>query len=202
MMAVNAINLPVGQAKILAGNRLFGLLAIFGAPMLLLQFLFGGENSNPANGSPAIALLGVFYIGGWICGAIGMFRNKIYGETKASRIVFVAQMIFLILALMFSIQESIGVSYENGGGLFFGICDAGYPLSHLFMIVVGIFVLRSKVWTGWTRFAPFLVGAALPLTLTLVPFFGKGVGVFSFAGLTTLGLGTIGYSVYSARRQV
>lgn len=200
-MAVNEMNLPVVRERVLRFDRLLGLAAIICAPTLLLQFFFGGEtgDSNSANSNPLIALLGVLYIGGWICGAIGLFQNKVYGATKSAKIVFIAQMVFLALALMFSIQETLGVSYENGGSLFFGICDAGYPLSHLFMIVVGIFVLRAKVWTNWTRFAPFLVGAALPLTLALMPFLGMGVGVFSFAGLTTLGLGAIGYSVFFAR---
>lgn len=203
-MAVNEINLPAVREGFSLSNRMLGLFAVICAPTLFLQFSVGGEtgNSNAANSNPLIALLGVFYIGGWICGAIGMFQNKVYGESRAAKIVFIAQMIFLTLALMFSMQETFGISYENGGGLFFGICDAGYPLSHLFMIVIGIFVLRAKVWTNRTRFAPFLVGAALPLTLAVVPFFGMSVGVFSFAGLTALGLGTIGFRVFSARRQV
>jgi hypothetical protein len=140
-MAVNEINLPVVRKKILVDNRLLGLLGIICAPMLLLQFLFGTEigSSNSAHSNRIIALLGVFYIGGWICGAIGIFQNKVYGATKASKIVFIIQMILLALALMFSIQEIFGVGYENGG-IFFAVCDAGYPLSHLFMIIVGIFV--------------------------------------------------------------
>lgn len=181
-------------------DKILGLTGIVGAPMLLLQFLFGGAsaNSGVSNYSPAISALGVLYIGGWICGAVWMFRHKVYGENLAAKIIFTLQMIFLTLAFLFSIQETLGFSYENGGGKFFFVCDMGYPASHLFMIVVGIFVARAKRWKGLSKFAPFLVGSALPLTIAAGNFVGMSGGMLLFGGLTTIGLGTIGWKIFKS----
>jgi hypothetical protein len=199
-MAANELSLALNQEKVTTGRRFLGLLATICAPTLLIQSFgtsFVGNSPSPVK--QIFAFLGVLYIGGWICGAIGMFRQKVYGTDKSRKIVFGIQIILLTLALLFSVQETAGISYENGGGTFFGVCDAGYPLSHLFMFVVGVFTWRAKVWTGFSRFAPLLVGAALPLTLSLMPLFGMVVGFFTFGCLTTIGLGTIGYKIYSSR---
>jgi len=201
-MAVSELNLAVNQGNVALRNRPLGLLGMIGAPTLMVQALCIdiAKESQSVLTKQLVAFLGVLYIGGWICGAIGMFRQNAYGESKTSKIVFTVQMILLLLAFMFSVQETFGISYENGGGIFFAVCDAGYPLSHLFMIVIGIFVWRTKIWRGFPRLAPFLVGAALPLTFALMPLLGMSVGFLSFAGLTTIGLGKIGYSVYSNRK--
>ena len=199
-MSTNELNLVANQKIKLPADKILGLLGIVGAPMLLLQFLTGGiaQNTIVQNNNPIVSALGILYIGGWMCGAIGMFRQKVYGEALAAKIVFALQMIFLTLAFLFSVQETYGITYENGG-VFFGVCDAGYPLSHLFMFVIGIFILRAKKWKGLTRFAPFFVGAALPLTMAVAGFVGFTAGMLLFSGLTTIGLGMIGYLVYSDR---
>ena len=196
-MSTNQLELTPDLKTGAIENRIFGLLAIIGAPMLLLNFLLGTRGMNAEGGerNALIALLGVIYIAGWICGAIGMFRARVYGESKGSKIVFSLQITLLSLALMFSILETLGVTYENGG-ILFAIFDAGYPLSHLFMIVVGIFTIRAGKWRGFSKYSPLLVGIALPLTLALMPLFGMNFGIFTFGGLTAIGLGTIGYRVF------
>lgn len=195
-MSTNQLELTADLKTGAIDNRIFGLLGIIGAPMLLLQFLLGnrGMNAEGGDANAWIALLGVLYIGGWICGAIGMFRWRVYGEGKGSKVVFVIQMILLLLALMFSVFETFGATYENGG-ILFAVFDAGYPLSHLFMIVVGIFTIRAGKWKRFSKFAPLLVGIALPLTFALMPLFGMNVGIFTFGGLTAIGLGIIGYTI-------
>ena len=196
-MSTNQLELIAGLKTGAIDNRIFGLLGIIGAPMLLLQFLLGNRGMNAEGGDTNawIALLGVLYIGGWLCGAIGMFRGRAYGEGKGSKIVFIIQIILLLLALMFSVLETFGVTYASGGVLF-AVFDAGYPLSHLFMIVVGIFTIRAGKWRGFSKFAPLLVGIALPLTLGLMPLLGEKIGVVSFGSLTAIGLAVIGFTVF------
>lgn len=196
-MSTNQIELTADLKTSAIDNRIFGLLGMIGAPMLLLQFLLGnrGMNAEGGDSNAWIALLGVLYIGGWVCGAIGMFRGRVYGERRGSKIVFAIQIILLLLALMFSVLETFGVTYENGGVLF-AVFDAGYPLSHLFMIVVGIFVLRARKWQGLLKFAALLVGIALPLTLGLMPLLGEKIGAVSFGSLTAIGLAVIGFTVF------
>lgn len=196
-MATNQLELAADLRTGAKVNRILGILAIIGAPLLLLQFLLGTRGMNAEGGekNALIALLGVFYIGGWISGATGMFRAGTYGESKASKIVFALQIVLLSFALMFSVFETFGVTYENGSALF-AVFDAGYPLSHLFMIVVGIFVLRARRWRGFSKFAPLVVGFALPLTLGLMPLLGEKIGVVSFGALTAIGLAAIGFTIF------
>ncbi len=197
-MASSEMSLVVNRRNNLSVDKIFGVLAILFAPTLLMQFLIGGieQNSSSPNNASLVSALGILYIGGWMLGAVGMFRQKIYGETLAAKIVFSLQMIFLTLAFLFSIQETIGISYESGGGTFFFVCDMGYPASHLFMFVVGIFVLLAKRWHGLSRFAPFAVGAALPVTMALGGYLGITLGMILFGGLTTIGLAAIGWKIF------
>ena len=197
-MAANELSLTAERKANLPVDKILGILAAVFAPTLLMQFLIGGieQNSSSPNNNSLVSALGVLYIGGWIFGAVGMFRQKLYGETLAAKFVFTLQMIFLTLALLFSIQETLGISYKNGGGAFFFVCDMGYPASHLFMIVVGIFILLAKRWQGISKFAPFFVGAALPATMLLGGFLGMTFGMILFGGLTTLGLAMVGWKVF------
>jgi len=78
----------------------------------------------------------------------------------------------------------------------FAIFDAGYPLSHLFLIAIGIFVWRAKAWQGVSKFAPLVVGFALPLTLGLMPFLEEKIGVVLFGALTATGLAVTGFTVF------
>jgi hypothetical protein len=196
-MSVNEMNIALIGEKFTINNRLLGVFAMIGAPMLLLFFMFGTIDAAAPKTlrDQIISLTGVLYIGGWMAGAVGMRHMRAAGDTKGSKIVFVIQMILLSFALLFSVMEVCGYSYENGG-LIFALADAGYPLSHLFMIVVGIFVLRAKVWEGFPRIAPLLVGLALPVFFALNASVGMKAGGFGFSALTTIGLGTIGYTIY------
>jgi hypothetical protein len=182
------------------GRRLSGILAMAGAPMLLLHFIFGArEVGADESGAPSLlALFGVFYIAGWIAGAIGMRRARIYGNGPAAKTVFVVQMILLALALLFSVQEMLGYNFKTGG-LFFAICDAAYPLSHLFMLVVGVLTIRAGVWSGWARFAPLMVGLALPLTLAVMAAVSMDAATLVFGALTVAGHGTIGRRLFAQK---
>lgn len=196
-MLANEMELPLNPTRFLIKSRILGALAMFCAPMLLLFFMFGTIDSSAPKTfkDQIISLTGVFYIGGWIAGAVGMRRLRATGDGAGSKIVFIIQIALLSFALLFSVMEVFGYSYENGG-LLFAIADAGYPLSHLFMIVVGIYVLRAKVWRGLPRIAPFIVGFALPSFLVLSLVVGTGVGGFGFGLLTATGLGIVGYTVF------
>jgi hypothetical protein len=63
------------------------------------------------------------------------------------------------------------------------------------MLVVGILPVRAGVWEGWRRFAPFLVGLALPAAFAAASVFGGAWMGVTFASMTTAGFFTLGYSV-------
>lgn len=177
-------------------GKILGVVAMIGAPMLLIEFLVGPNDSAAVKTSrdQLFSLIGVMYMTGWIAGAIGMRRLRATGSGLGATVVFVVQMIMLFLAWSFSVMEAFGYSSGNGGVLF-AITDAGYPLSHLFMLVVGIMLLRAKVWSGIARLAPFLVGMALPVFFALSGFAGVRLPGIAFGITAALGLGIIGFKV-------
>jgi len=196
-MSVNEMNLPVHQENFAVGNRVLGLLGMIGAPMLLIFFMFGNTDAGAAKTlkDQIMCLTGVFYMGFWMMSAVGMRRLRATGDGFGSKIVFIIQITLLGFALLFSVMEVFGYSYNNGG-LLFAIADAAYPLSHLFMLVVGTLVLRAKVWNGLAKFAPFIVGFALPIFFALLPIAGMQIAGFACGALMAAGLMTIGYTVY------
>lgn len=178
-------------------GQVLGALAVIGAPMLLLQFLLGNPqlSAEAVGDGGLIASLGVIYIGGWMAGIIGMFRQKVYGQTAAAKIVFFIQTFLLFLALMFSLLETIRVGYDSHPVLMI-TTDTGYPLSHLFMTVTGIFVYRARAWQGVTKLAPFIVGFALPINFAMMPFLGMQVAAILFSIMTATGIAILGYGVF------
>lgn len=76
--------------------------------------------------------------------------------------------------------------------------DAAWPLSHLFMIVVGIAALRAKRLTSWRRIAPLLCGLALPLFMAATVATGEGGGRYLFPTFTLVAFALLGYAVRSA----
>lgn len=199
-MSVNKIEISL-PADAAALNRRLGILAVAGAPMLLIFFMFGNPDGAAAKTlqDRIFAVTGVFYIGGWLCGAIGMRRRRATGNGFGAKAAFIIQLALLGCALLFSLLETAGFNYENGGWLF-AVADAGYPLSHLFMIVVGVLVWRARVWSGLAQVAPLLVGFALPVFFALSGGAGTAAAGFGFGLLTAVGLGTIGWQIIKSAK--
>jgi hypothetical protein len=194
-MSVNEMNITLGREDFSIGSRLLGSLAMLGAPMLFIFIMFGNTDDGAAKTAAerVLSMTGVVYMCGWICGAIGMRRLRATGDGFGAKILFVLQIALLICGAIYSVMETAGYNQQNGG-LIFAVADAGWPLSHLLMLVVGIFVLRAKVWQGWPGYAPFLVGIALPLTLAVMGKYPQIGGCF-FGSMTALGLGVIGWTI-------
>ncbi len=194
-MAVNQMQFTNYRRESVVNNRVLGMLAFIGAPMLLLQsaaMVFAQGQKLAAD--RFIAFLGVLYIGGWMAGVVGMRRLRVTGDRQGSKVLFIIQIFVLSLALLFSIQESIGLT----NSIFFRITDAAYPLSHLLMLVVGVSVWRAHVWRGLTRLAPLLVGLGLPSAFALAPLIGWNAAGITFAGLTALGFSLVARAVYKS----
>jgi hypothetical protein len=169
------------------------MLAFIGAPMLFVQMLAYSYAQKLLN-DPLAAFFGVLYIGGWIAGAIGLRRRRATGNGRTSKGLFITQIAVLSLALLFSVQETIGIKES----IFFAITDLAYPLSHLLMLVVGVFVWRARVWRGLPRIAPLIVGCGLPSYFLLAPFLGHNLGGLVFSGLTAVGFSITARAVYKS----
>jgi hypothetical protein len=191
-MSINDLVVPAPRKDVLVTNRSLGTLGMLASPMMLAEMLIFGFRQHGSN--RVIGVLGVIYIVGWICSAVGMRRSRVTGDNALSKGVFALQLLGLLLALLWSLQEII-YSGSDTSGVFHRVTDAAWPLSHLLMLPVGILTLRAGVWEGWRRFAPLLVGLALPVAIAAALVAGQaGMGI-AFAGMTTAGFLALGYAV-------
>ena len=192
--------LPATSRSILS-LRLLGLLGMLCAPGLLIEASIRRLPSIAENRSTTLtSLLGLIYIIGWIAGMLGFRRMRATGDGLLARIVFSIQIPGLSLAGCQQLMELSG-SRALLESPFFGICDAAWPLSHLFMLFVGGMVLGSARIHGAARFAPLGCGLALPLSAALSTL-NHLAFVFSFGVVTTICFCTIGFTVFRAGSQL
>ena len=191
-MSTNDLVMAAPRNGALVTNRLLGTLGMLAAPMMLAEMLIFGFTQHGSN--RVIGVLGVIYIAGWICSAVGMRRSRVTGDGALSKGAFVVQLAGLLLAFLWSLQEVV-YSGPEMRGVFYGVTDAAWPLSHLFMLAVGILTLRAKIWEGWRRFAPLLAGLALPVAVAAASVAGRGAMGIAFGVMTTAGFLALGYAV-------
>ncbi|HEV7860573.1 MAG TPA: hypothetical protein VGO91_18285 [Pyrinomonadaceae bacterium] len=198
-MAVEEINIPFHRQGTFLSLRLLGACGMIGAPMMLVEGLYrylahmADNQNNQIDG-----VLGLIYIGGWMCSAIGMRRLRVTGSGIWGMSVSAVQMVGLLLAGLWSMQEIVHFNALAGSELF-SITDAAWPLSHLFMLVVGGFVLGAGVWHGWRRVPAFLCGLAL-LAFFIASAVGvREVGLVLFPVMTMIGFMSLGYAVRTSR---
>jgi hypothetical protein len=73
--------------------------------------------------------------------------------------------------------------------------DAAWPLSAVFMVVVGIAVARAGALGSWRRFAPVFCGAALPLSVITAAVAGRAAMGPAFGVTTTLAWGATSWAL-------
>ena len=151
-------------------NRLLGTIAIICAPALLIEELLlrGQENA------PITNIASMLFMAGWICSNISMWRMRATGTGKWGRAVLLLQLVGLVLAFMFGLLEATGLLGRES--MVSNVTDAAWPLSMLWMIVVGVTVIVAKRLSGWQRFVPLLCPLWLPMAIILSIAFGDTVG--------------------------
>jgi hypothetical protein len=169
-------------------HRALGAVALLAAPAF-----FG-----PTDGRVA-SLLGLWYLTGWACSAVAIRRDRATGSGRGAAAIFAIQIVGLALAAGQQIQDYL--QRRPLGDTVYGICDAAWPLSHLFMLVVGVAVLRAGVWRGWRRWTPLACGLALPIALAAGAALGRPALTASFPMLTTLAFGALAIAVLGAPAQ-
>lgn len=175
-------------------TRLLGALGMIGSAGLLLEgFLTGFRLQTD---SPLVGVVELLYIGGWVCSIAGLYRLNATGGRAAGKALLIVQLIGLALAAGFALFAFMPNASRDS--LIYNLMDAAWPLSHLFMIVVGIAALRAKRLTGWQRIAPLLCGLALPLFMAATVAVGEDAGRFLFPAFTAIAFALLGYAVRSA----
>jgi hypothetical protein len=142
-------------------NRLLGTITIIiCAPALLIEEpLLRGQDNAPITG-----IASMLFMAGWICSNIGMWRMRATGTGKWGRAVLLVQLVVLVLAFMFGLLEATGLLGRES--IVSNVTDAAWPLSILWMIVVGVTVIAAKRLSGWQRFVPLLCPLWFPVAIT------------------------------------
>src|SRR3954465_15626526 len=134
-MAVEQLKLGTIERNNLSSTRILGTIGMLASPALLIEMLlfiyvYHGESQN----NRIVGLLGIIYTVGWACSLIGMRQLRVLGRNLPGHILFFIQLAGVSLAFLLSVLE-IADPNPVEKSLLFGITDAAWPLSHLFMIV-------------------------------------------------------------------
>lgn len=191
-MVTERIELAAAQNSSLS-PRLLGTIGMVCAPMLFLSGFLFALGDGPA--ALAASALGMLYLIGWAASAAGMRQLRVAGRLSGA--VFAVQLVGLSLALVFNVLEMAGANPDT---LLFRVTDLAWPVSHLFMLVVGALVLAARVWRGWRKWTPILCGLALPVFFGARPLLGGEVAGFIFGVLTAAAFALLGHAVRTSAR--
>jgi hypothetical protein len=136
-------------------NRVLGVIAMICAPAML-GFMLGGEENALITG-----IASMVFMAGWICSNIGMQRMRATGTGTWGRAVLLIQLVGLVLAFIFGFIEATALLEENN--IVWVVTDLAWPLSMLWMLVVGVTAIVARQLSGWQRFVPVLCPLWLPL---------------------------------------
>jgi hypothetical protein len=145
-------------------NRILGTIAMICAPAMFVEGLLSPAEPNPVT----IGIASIIFMFGWLCTNVAMQQMQAIGTGLAAKIVLRVQMVGIILAMSFGFFEATALLPEDN--LIFIITDLSWPLSMLFLIVVGIMAIRANRWAGWQRFVPLFCALWLPVAI----FIGSG----------------------------
>ncbi len=180
-------------------DRTLGTIAMICAPALLVEglieeLLLGGQDHAPITG-----ITGTVFIVGWICSNTVMRRMKAAGIGKWGRAALLIQLAGLVLASVPGLLEATGLL--GRGNVIFVATDAAWPLSMLWMLVVGVSVIAAGRLSGWRRFVPLLCPLWLPIALIGGAAFGDAAG-FAGLGFSAVLWLLLGYIVRGDSKQI
>jgi len=174
-------------------HRRLGTTALLGSPMLFIQSALSRfESVQPTKLN---AVLGLFFLVGWACASVGLRTLRATGRGTPGRLLLAVQLIGFGLAASQQAQDFIYAAPPHT--LFYSVCDAAWPLSVLFMLVVGAFTLRGDVFRGWRRWTPLLCGLSLPLLFAVGGVVGQRAALLVFGGYTFAAWAALGAAIRS-----
>ena len=178
--------------------RRLGMLAMLGAPMLLVEVIAFIAGNDPNRNSPFVGVTGLLYLAGWTCSLVALRRLGVLGRSMASTIVYWIQFTLVVMAGLFSLEE---LAYGSLEQIPIQALDLAWPLSHTFMLVTGGLAIAAGVWRGWRRFAPFLPGLKIPMLFALMALGagnGRGTAGYVQALFASLAFLLLGYAVFTS----
>jgi hypothetical protein len=142
------------------------------------------------------ATLGLVFVVGWGCCAVGLRWLGATGRGAVATGLLVVQLAGLSLAALQQVQDLIYTT-ATPQTAFYAVCDAAWPLSVVFMLVVGAFTLAARVLRGWRRWTPTLCGLAVPLLIGVGGTVGRREGILLFGVYTFVAWALLGVAVWT-----
>lgn len=143
-------------------TRTLGTIAMIFSPALLIEALTFTNGENHI----ITGITSFFFMVGWLCSNIAMQQMQAIGTGLAAKIVLWIQFVGIFFAIFFGVFEATQIVSEES--LLFTIADLCWPLSMVFMIVVGIMAIRANRWAGWQRFVPLICALWLPFSMLIM----------------------------------
>ncbi len=179
-------------------NRTLGAIGIICAPAMLAELLFDPQGER----SVVIGIVSMVFMLGSFASHIGLWRIAATGRRWYGRAPLLIQLVLVALASLFGLIEATGLLREDNA-LFIAV-DSSWPLSMIWMIVVGIAALVARRLPMPHRFVPLLCGASLPVGILVsvvanVPLDGQ-LSSFVFFSMLAVFWALLGYVVMQSER--
>jgi hypothetical protein len=157
----------------------------------------GFDNPTPPQ---SVVIAQLLFLVGWLSSLFGLLMLSAAGR-GAGRYLLWAQVCGVALACTQELQDLLLPAPDHTAVLY-RLADAAWPLSVVFMIVVGIAVARAGVLTGWRRFTPILCGVSLPLSLMSAALAGRHAMGPVFGIVTTVAWGALALALITSSASV
>jgi len=172
---------------------ILGILGIIGSFFMAIEGLLINRSQN-LNSSVGGACE-LIYMLGWMCSIYGL--KIIHADAKRwIRNVLSLELIFLTLANTWNTWNIFDPN--NLSPLYFAL-DMFWPVSNLFMIVVGIAIMKAGILQGWKRYIPLIVGLWFPLGLVTWAIAGKEISFIQMDLYSIVCWGLMGFVVLSSK---
>jgi hypothetical protein len=149
-------------------NRTLGAVGIVCAPALLAGMFIQSQEQSPV----VMGVTSMIFMLGSFASHVGLWRAAATG-TRWGRAPLVIQLILVAMAFVFGVFEATGVLSENNP--LFIATDIAWPVSMIWMNVVGIAALVARRLPVPQRFAPLVCGTSLPITMAITVLGGVGI---------------------------
>ncbi|WP_266365292.1 hypothetical protein [Tellurirhabdus rosea] len=142
-------------------NKMLGAVALLGAPAMALGIWM---EERYAEGLPSWwqGAWGVLYLTGFMASMLAFRRMEVAGENRLGGLLPRLMLVTLTIGNLSNLWLMIAPEKRT---TFYFVLDAGWPLSHVLMLVFGILVAKAGVLRGWKRYVPLFCGGWLPLAM-------------------------------------
>jgi hypothetical protein len=147
-------------------NRILGAIGIIGAPAMLIATFIDPEGTMPV----VMGITSMIFMLGSFASHIGLWRIAATGTRWWGRVPLAVQIILVSLAFLFGVFEATGIVGEEN--ILFTITDISWPLSMVWMLLVGIAALFARRLPMPQRLVPLICGFSFPSTMVITSVMG------------------------------